>query len=108
MAAPGPATYAGTMPSFRVTIAVGALRAGVAPDSVLPGAASAAAELTTVEASGLSVVAGSARITVRFVADDPELAVQIARHVAASTDALAETISWETTERVKGRWYAVR
>lgn len=89
-------------------MAIGALRARVAPDSVLPTAASAANELTTVEASDLSVVAGSARITVRFMADDADLALQIGRHVVAATQAVAEPLAWRVTERVNGRWYVVR
>lgn len=52
------------MPSFRVTMTVGALRPGVPADRVLPSAADAAAELTTVEASSVNVVRGEARLTV--------------------------------------------
>ncbi|MGO4690795.1 hypothetical protein [Glaciibacter sp. 2TAF33] len=95
------------MPSFRVTMTLGALRSGVAPEAVVPHAASAAAELTTVEASDLAVVAGHARVTVRFTADDPELALQIADHVVAATDAVARPLDHAVTERVKGRWFRV-
>jgi hypothetical protein len=95
------------MPSFRVTMTIGALRSGVAPDVVVPHAAAAAAELTTVEASDVAVVAGQARVTVRFTADDSELAVQIADHVVAATDAVAQPVSHTITERVKGRWFRV-
>ena len=80
------------MPSFRVTIAIGALRPGIAPATVLPAAAAAAATLTTVEASDLAVVAGSARLIVRFTAEDRELAEQVAAHVLAVTAALAEHV----------------
>jgi hypothetical protein len=95
------------MPSFRVTMVIGALRQGVLPQAVLPAAAAAASELTTVEASDLAIVAGSARITVRFTSEDAELARQIGEHVVASTSALAETQRWQVTERVKSRWYPV-
>lgn len=87
---------------------IGALRAGVAPDSVLPAAAHAAGELTTVEASDLTVVSGSARIIVRFTADDPEAALRIGRHVLAATQTVAEPLASMVTERVKGRWFPVR
>ena len=89
-------------------MAIGALRSGVAPDSVLPTAANAAAELTTVEASDLSVVAGSARIIVRFTADDAAAAVRIGRHVVTATQVVAEPLSSAVTERVKGHWDVVR
>jgi hypothetical protein len=96
------------MPSFRITMIIGSLRPGVAPDSVLPCAAAAAAELTTVEASDLAVMSGSARATVRFTADDPAMALRVGHHVLAATQARAETVSWQVTERVKARWYPVR
>jgi beta-lactamase class A len=95
------------MPSFRVTMIIGALRPGGSPAAVLPTAAAAAAELTTVEASDLAVVAGTARATVRFTADDAELAAQIGRHVVDVTSTVAEPISSVVTERVKGRWVPV-
>jgi len=84
---------------------IGALRAGVAPPAVAPTAADAAAQLTTVEASDVTVVAGSARLTVRFTAEDAELARQIGEHVAAATDAVAQVAEWKLTERVGARWY---
>jgi hypothetical protein len=87
---------------------IGRLRPGVAPDAVVPHAAAAAAELTTVEASDVAVVAGHARVTVRFTADDAELAAQIAEYVVAATDAVAEPVAFTVTERVKGRWFSVR
>ncbi|TFD54726.1 hypothetical protein E3T55_02730 [Cryobacterium frigoriphilum] len=92
------------MPSFRVTIAVGALHPGVAPAVVLPAAAAAAGTLTTVEASDLSVVAGSARLIVRFTAEDREVAEQVADHVLAVTASLAEPRTSTLTKRVGGRW----
>ncbi|TFC82471.1 hypothetical protein E3T24_13105 [Cryobacterium sp. TmT2-59] len=96
------------MPSFRITLIIGALRPGVTPDSVLPGMTAAAAELTTVEASDLAVVAGSARATVRFTANDTGMALRVGRQVVAATQARAEPLSWQVTERVKARWYPVR
>jgi hypothetical protein len=52
-------------------------------------------------------VAGAPRITIRFTADDAELAAQLGQHVAAATDAVAEVLVAKVTERVKGRWYVV-
>jgi cysteine sulfinate desulfinase/cysteine desulfurase-like protein len=108
-AVPGPgAAYAGRMPSFRVTIAVGALRRGVAPQSVLPAAAAAARGLTTLEASELTVVRGMPRITVRFTCDADAAAVSVAGEVVEATRRLAEVPTWQVTRRDGGRWYPVR
>ncbi|MEC5185096.1 hypothetical protein RCH12_002572 [Cryobacterium sp. MP_3.1] len=96
------------MPSYRVIMSIGTLQPGVRPEAVLPAAAGAAAELTTVEASDLAVVAGSARATVRFTADDGTAALAIGDHVVAQTRLVAAPVSWLVTERVKGRWLPVR
>jgi len=96
------------MPSFRVTMTIGSLRGSTPPDRVLPTAAAAAARLTTVEASSLNVVAGSARITIRFTAEAAGEALIVGRQVVCATGAVAEVISSVVTERVKGRWYTRR
>lgn len=96
------------MPSYRVTMTIGMLRPGAAPERVLPTAADAAAELVTVEASDIGIVAGAPRITVRFEAEDAEIARQVAGHVVAATSAVAEPLVSKLTERVGGRWYVVR
>lgn len=90
-----------------MTLAVGALAPGVAPDRVLPAAKEAARELAVVEAADLQVVSGQARIVVRFTADDAELAMQIGRHVASTTARLAAVDSWRITERSGARWEPV-
>ncbi len=95
------------MPSYRVTLAVGALRPGVAPAAVLPGAADAAREVAIVEASDVQVVSGQARIVVRFTADDGEIAAQVGAHVASRTAQLAAVTGWRLTEQVGGRWEPV-
>jgi len=95
------------MPSFRITLAVGALRAGVAPESVVPVAAGAASALTTVEASELAVVAGSARVIVRFTADDHAEAWRVGGEVRSATANVARVITAQVTERVKSRWLPV-
>ena len=96
------------MPSFRITLIIGALLPGVAPDSVLPNLAAAAAELTTVEAADLAVVAGSPRAIVRFTADDAAMALRVGAHVLATARTEVEPASWQVTERVKARWNPVR
>jgi hypothetical protein len=96
------------MPSFRVTLTVGLLRPGVDPSSIVPAAAAAARTLTTVEASDLAVVSGAARVTVRFTAEDAELAHQIGEYVASQTSRSANVDAWKVTERVGARWYVVR
>jgi len=93
------------MPSFRVTLVVGQLMPGVDPSTIVPAAAAAARMLATVEASDLAVVSGTARVTVRFLAEDAELALQIGEHVAAQTARSATVEAWGVTERVGNRWY---
>ena len=100
--------YADWMPSFRITLIIGALHSGIAPDSVLPHLTAAAAELTTVEASDLAVVAGSPRAIVRFTADDAAMALRVGDRVLAAARTRVEPVSWQVTERVRTRWYPVR
>ncbi|MEA9986007.1 MULTISPECIES: hypothetical protein [Subtercola] len=94
------------MPSFRVTVMIGALKTGVAPPSLVPRAAAAARTLTTVEASDLAVVSGSARITVRFTGDDAAHAFIVADAVLSELRSLAEVVTYQVTRRQGGRWYA--
>lgn len=93
------------MPSFRVTIVVGLLHPGVRPETVLPAAVAAGRELTTVESSDVSVVAGQARISVRFTADDASSAGRVADHVCATTGALVSLGQVTLTRRYGGKWY---
>ena len=95
------------MPSYRVILTVGALRPGTPPEDVVPTAARSAAALAVVEASGVDVVAGEGRVTVRFTADDRNAAAAVARRTVAGTDTAAEVVSWRLTERVGGRWRAL-
>ena len=87
---------------------IGVLQPGSSPASVLPTAAAAAAELTTVEASDLALVKGSPRVNVRFTADDAQHALAIGRHVIEATRPVADPVSSVVTERVQGNWVAVR
>jgi hypothetical protein len=95
------------MPSYRVTLVVGALQPGVNPQRILPAAKEAALELAVVEAADLQVVAGQARILIRFAADEGEIAAQIGQHVASTVSTLASLTQWSITERVKNLWVAV-
>jgi hypothetical protein len=95
------------VPSYRVILTVGALRPGTAPEDVVPTAARAAAALAVVEASGVDVVRGEARVTVRFTADDLGSAAAVAKRTVAGTATAADVVSWRLTERVGGRWRAV-
>ncbi|WP_233255424.1 hypothetical protein [Naasia lichenicola] len=85
-------------------MAIGRLAPGVRPDELEPRAADAAALLTTLEASSVNLVGGQARITVRFSADEDDLARQIGEHVAASTAASAEVTEWWITKGPGSRW----
>lgn len=95
------------MPSYRIRFAVGPLRPGIAPDAVLPAAAGAARERTTVEAYDVAVVRGAARLTVRFLADDDGEAIVVARGVLAAVVPLADAAAPELTRRNGPRWHPV-
>lgn len=90
-----------------MTLVVGDLRPGVNPASVLPTAKAAALVLAVVEAADVQVVAGQARIIIRFAADEGEIAVQIGSHVAAVVGAAAQVEKWAITERVKNLWVPI-
>lgn len=92
------------MPSYRVTLSPGAMRAGVAPDRVIPTVADAAAELATVEASDVQLVRGTPRIVVRYTCDDDELAEQVAAHAASVASTFVEVNGWFVTRQDGGRW----
>jgi hypothetical protein len=96
------------MPSYRVTMTIGRLRAGTAPQAVLPEAVRAVGELTTVEASDVGIVSGMPRVIVRFTGDDSRHALGIGAHALAAVSTLAEPLATTVTERVGGRWYVVR
>ena len=107
-AAHSPTRYPDAVPSYRVTATIGALRPGTNPESVLPTAADAGRERTTVEAWDLAIVRGEARITIRFVADDDDGAFPIADHICAVTGGIAEIVGHKVTRRYGGRWYPIR
>ncbi|WP_164745307.1 hypothetical protein [Georgenia faecalis] len=96
------------MPSYRVRIEVGALRAGTTPEAVLPAGADAAAALTTVEARDVELRGGRARIVVRFTAADDVDAHLAARAVHGAVEALAHVGLPELTCRHGNRWVPVR
>ena len=93
------------MPSFRVIVSVGRLHPGVDPRDVEPAAADAARELAVVEASSVDVVAGEARLTVRFTEDTVASAFRVAEHTVSRLAGLAQVGGWRLTERVGGRWF---
>jgi hypothetical protein len=96
------------MPSFRVTMTIGALMPGVSPAEVLPGATAAAESFAVVEAASVNAVAGEARLTVRFTSDSDADAVRVADAVAAGTSAFAEVRQVRATRRVGSRWTALQ
>ncbi|WP_127131085.1 hypothetical protein [Georgenia sp. SYP-B2076] len=96
------------MPSYRVRMAVGLLRPGVAPEGLLPAAADAAAEVVTVEARDVAIVRGAPVISVRFTADDDGDADAVARRVEATVRGLATPGRPNLECRAGGRWRPVR
>lgn len=95
------------MPSFRVTMTVGVLRPGVAPEQVQPRAEEATKEVAVLESSMVDVVRGEARLTVRFTAEDSEIALQVAHHVIATTADVVQLGAATVTERDGGTWRRV-
>ncbi|MFD2338900.1 hypothetical protein FGG90_04160 [Clavibacter tessellarius] len=92
------------MPSYRITMTVGALRAGADPSAVLPAAARVAAERATLEANDIQVVRGEPRLTVRFTADDDDMAERVAGTVRARTAELVDVPRASITRRDGGTW----
>lgn|GEM_PF-249022 len=103
---PGAATLPG-VPSYRVTLGVGLLLPGVDPAALLPAAADAARALTEVEAQDVAVVAGEARVVVRYLAGDDESAARIGRRVAHRARAFAQVRRAAVARRSGPRWVPV-
>ncbi|MCY1696069.1 hypothetical protein [Curtobacterium sp. SL109] len=92
------------MPSYRVTLAVGALAPGVAPDAVLPEAARLVAERTVVEAQDVRLLRGVPCAVVRYEAAEDSDAVAIARHAVHGLRDTVEIRSDRVTRRDGARW----
>jgi hypothetical protein len=92
------------VPSYRITMTVGALRPGVDAPEVLPAAAAEAARVATLEANDLQVVRGEPRLTVRFTAEDDPAAERIAGAVRARTAQLVDVERGTVTRRDGGAW----
>ncbi|MFJ3321186.1 hypothetical protein [Curtobacterium sp. NPDC086286] len=92
------------MPSYRVTLAVGALAPGTAPDAVLPEAARLVAELVVVEARDVRLLRGVPCAVVRFESPSDDVADAVAEHAATGLRATAEVRSVVVTRRDGGRW----
>lgn len=96
------------MPSYRVRMAVGLLRPGAEPATVLPTAVDAARELTAVEHGQVDVVRGVPRLTVRFEAPDDLQAAAVGQAVVDRVEALVEVDVSRVTRRYGARWYGLR
>lgn len=92
------------VPSYRVTLAIGALAPGVAPDAVLPAAARLVAELAVVEAQDVRLLRGVPCAVVRYEAGEDELAVAVARHAVDGLAGTVEVRSDRVTRRDGARW----
>jgi len=92
------------VPSYRVTLAIGALAPGTAPDAVLPAAARLVAELAVVEAQDVRLLRGVPCAVVRYEAAEDELAVAVARHAVAGLAGTVEVRSDRVTRRDGARW----
>ena len=92
------------MPSYRVVLTVGRVHPGGNAQAVLPAAATAVGELTTVEAKSVGVKQGRAEATVRFEASDDEIARQIAPVAASAAGRNAEVLSIALRRQQGSRW----
>lgn len=95
------------MTSYRAVLVVGLLRPGADPADVLPAAAEAARAVTKVEARDLAVVAGEARVVVRYLASDDASARRIGDRVHARVRGLAEVDRLAVDRRDGPRWHPV-
>ncbi|WP_420368361.1 hypothetical protein [Curtobacterium sp. L1-20] len=96
------------MPSYRVTLAVGALAPGTAPDAVLPEAARLVAESTVVEAQDVRLLRGVPCAVVRYEAPSDDAAAAVADHAVAGLTPTVEVRSAVVTRRDGARWTPVR
>lgn len=95
------------MPSYRVILTVGRVHPGGDPRAVLPAAAAAVEESTTVEARSVGVRRGRAEATVRFEASDDEIAQRIAPLAAQRAGAHAEILAVTLRRQQGTRWTPV-
>jgi hypothetical protein len=95
------------VPSYRVTLVVGLLHPGTDPAAVLPAAADAARALARVEAHDLAVVAGEARVHVRYLALGDAGARRVGHRVVERVRDLAEVRRTTVARRDGPRWVPV-
>jgi hypothetical protein len=92
------------MPSYRVVMTLGRIHPGANAARVLPDAVDAVAELTIVEAKSVGVVKGQGTATVRFLADDDDVARQIAEAAAHAAGGVAEILMLDLRRQNGTRW----
>lgn len=92
------------MPSYRVVLTVGRVHPGGNAQAVLPAAATAVGELTTVEAKSVGVRQGRAEATVRFEASGDDIARQIAPVAAQGAGVHAEILDIALRRQNGTRW----
>jgi hypothetical protein len=92
------------MPSYRVVLTVGRVHPGGNAQAVLPAAANAVGEVTTVEAKSVGIRQGQAEATVRFAATDDEIAKQIAPVAAQGAGVHAEILAIALRRQNGTRW----
>ena len=101
------------MPSFRVTVEVGAMRPGRHPDDVIATARAATSKVAHLDDSHIDLVRGRAVIRVRYaVADgndeeEDQSALAVARHVVDALDPVAAVPCWWVERRRRGDWLPV-
>ncbi|WP_420174941.1 hypothetical protein [Luteococcus sp. OSA5] len=101
------------MPSYRVQMEILGLRPGNRPEAVLDDAVTAIAENFHVDDRQVDVVAGTARITVRFTVPDSsdkeeqELAQMATAAAHEAVDRIAVIGRYWILRRAGGRWLPV-
>ncbi|PYY60566.1 hypothetical protein DEJ17_05180 [Curtobacterium sp. MCSS17_011] len=95
------------MPSYRVTLAIGALATGTAPDAVLPAASALVREHAVVEAEDVRLLRGVPCAVVRFEAEDDRVAAAVREAAVDGLRDVVEIRSDVVTRREGGRWIPV-
>ncbi|GIG29772.1 hypothetical protein [Cellulomonas marina] len=96
------------MPSYRVRLVPGLLRAGVDPAAVLPAALDEGRRHTAVEAGTVDVVRGRPVLTVRYEAPDDPTAAFVGRAVVEHVGTLVDVETSRVTRRWGSRWEPLR
>ncbi|WGW13742.1 hypothetical protein LWF01_08330 [Saxibacter everestensis] len=96
------------MPSYRVSLEIGIVKAGVDPATLLPRAVNNLQQTTLVESNSVEIVAGVPMIRLRFLALHDRQAVTLADSMREHVSTLASTGRMDVLARRGNRWQPAR